>query len=198
MTAFKKNQRNLLHLGIAGTVIVIAALAVALLSGLSLARSDGPASKWHIGYYTSSPHGTISFASAPTSTSGIASLNFTNQPHTALLVTNNKAKFPNLLGDLTGKTVMATFTVGGATTFTYDGETDGCGTPANVRLYFETSNEGGFDYTHYWWPNPDSAVLADGTATVTEAIDPAKWSDCERPGRNVRTCSIRRGGLQRH
>ena len=33
MTTFKKSQRNLLRLGFAGTVVVLAALAVALLSG---------------------------------------------------------------------------------------------------------------------------------------------------------------------
>src|SRR5712691_5554021 len=99
MTTFKKSQRNLLRLGIAGTVVVLAALAVALLSGSLLSGSaraaDGgsPTSYWHIGYYTSSPHGTLSFAAAPTAAPSIASLNFTNQPNTALLVTNNKDKF---------------------------------------------------------------------------------------------------------
>lgn len=180
MTTFKKSQRNLLRLGFAGTVVVMAALAVALLSASGSAwAADGgsPASNWHIGYYTSSPHGTLSFAAAPTAAPSIASLNFTNQSNTALLVTNNKAQFPNLLGNLTGKSVTATFTVSGANAFTYYGEPDGCGTPANVRLYFETSNAGGFDYTHYWWSNPASAVLANGTVTVTAAIDPALWSD---------------------
>ena len=57
-----------------------------------------------------------------------------------------------LLGDLTGKTLTATFTITGtATAFTYykegDPENDGkCGTPApaSVRLYFEDSTNGPF------------------------------------------------------
>jgi hypothetical protein len=51
------------------------------------------------------------------------------------------------------------------------------GAPANVRLYFERSNAGGFDYTHYWWSNPASQTLADGTWTVTANVLPAEWSD---------------------
>src|SRR5712691_9021795 len=186
MTNFKKSQRNLLRLGIAGTVVMMAALAVALLSGSGLARAaDGgsPASNWHIGYYTSSPHGTISFAAAPTAASGIASLNFTNQPNMALLVTSNKAKFPSLLGDLTGKSVSASFTVSGLTTgssFMYYGEPDACGgTTAYVRYYFETSNAGGFDETHYWWSNPVSATLiVNGSVSLaTVPLTGASWSD---------------------
>ena len=177
MTTFKKSRRPLMRLGSAGTLVVMAALAVALLSGSGLARAAGPASHWQIGSYTPSGQN-LSFASAPSAApSGIASLNFTNQSNTALLVTKNKAKFPDLLGDLTNKTVTATFTVRHANTFTYGGEPDGSGLPATVRLFFETNNAGGFDSTHYWWSNPASEVLRNGTFTVTAAIDPALWSD---------------------
>lgn len=183
MTTFKKSQSNLLRLSIAGTVVVLAALAVALLSG-SVRAADGgsPTSYWHIGYYTSSPHGTLSFAAAPTAASSIASLNFTNQPNTALLVTNNKAQFSSLLGDLTGKIVSASFTVSGLTTgssFMYYGEPLCEGTTAYVRYYFETSNAGGFDETHYWWSNPVSAAL-NGNNPVSLPSVPLtghNWSD---------------------
>ncbi len=178
MTTFKKSQHNLLHLGIAGTVVVMAALAVALLGGLSLARAAGPASYWQIGYYTPSSQ-TLSFAAAPTAASGIASLNFTNQPNTALLVTRNKAQFSSLLGDLTGKSVSASFTVSGVTgSFTYGGEPDVCGVAPYVRYYFETSNAGGFDETHYWWSNPVAATLANGSVTLASVpLTGANWSD---------------------
>ena len=185
MTTFKKSQRNLLRLGIAGTVVVMAALAVALLNGSGWARAAGggsPASYWHIGYYTSSPHGTLSFAEAPTAAPSIASLNFTNQSNTALLVTDNKAQFPSLLGDLTGKSVSASFTVSGLTTgssFMYYGEPSCGGTTANVRYYFETSNAGGFDETHYWWSNPVSAALtANGSVSLPSvSLTGTNWSD---------------------
>ncbi len=183
MTTFKMSQRNLLHLGIAGTVVVMAALAVTLVSGLSLARAAGPASYWHIGYYTPSSQ-TLSFAAAPTAApSDLASLNFTNQPNTALLVTDNKAKFPSLLGDLTGKSVSASFTVSGLTpsiSFIYGGEPSCGGTTAYVRYYFETSNAGGFDETHYWWSNPvhiDFSVNGGPVSLGTVPLTGGNWSD---------------------
>jgi hypothetical protein len=184
MTNFKKSKRNFLRPGIAGTVVVMAVLAVALPSGSGLVRAaDGgsPASYWHIGYYTSSPHGTLSFAAAPTAASGIASLNFTNQSNTALLVTNNKVQFPSLLGDLTGKSVSASFTVSGLTgIFMYYGEPDACGgTTAYMRYYFETSNASGFDETHYWWSNPVSAALTgNGPVSLPSVLLTGhNWSD---------------------
>jgi len=161
------------------------AIAVgAITAGSALAASGGsPASGWHIGYYTPSTHGALSNAQAPVG-AGIASLNFTNQPNTALLVTDQKAQNPTLLGDLTGKTIAATFAVTGApaSDFTYYGEgtpSNPCTSPASARLYFETSNKGGFDYTHFWWSNPSSAVLDSlaGTVTVTATVSPDQWSD---------------------
>ena len=185
MTKIMKDQRNFLRLGIAGTMVVMAALAVALLSGSGWVRAAGggsPASYWHIGYYTASPHGTLSFAAAPSAApSGIASLNFTNQPNTALLVTNNKAKSSALLGDLTGKSVYASFTVSGLTgSFMYYGEPDACGgTTAYVRYYFETSNAGGFDETHYWWSNPAhyNFTANDSVNLGAVSLTGDNWSD---------------------
>jgi hypothetical protein len=165
---------------IALTVASACAVALALAASAQAAEGGGPASGWHIGYYTSSPHGTLSFAEAPQG-GGIASLDFTTQDNTALLVTDQKAQNPTLLGNLTGKTITANFAISGATgAFTYYGEgtpSNPCGTPANTRLYFQTSNAGGFDFTHYWWSNPASAVLNNGTLTVTATVEPAEWSD---------------------
>jgi len=157
------------------------ALALAIAASGSAAAASNPASQWHVGYYTPSPHGALSFSQAPSAPNALAALNFTNSPDTALLVTKQKAKNGSLLGDMTGKTVSATFTISGANSaFTYYGEgTDSnpCGTPANTRLYFETSNAGGFAYTNYWWSNPSSAVLANGTWTVTAPLTGGSWSD---------------------
>jgi hypothetical protein len=101
-------------------------------------------------------------AAAPSAASAIASLTFTTQPNTALLVTDNKAQFGSLLGDLTGKTVAASFTLSGlnaGASFIYYREPSCVGTTAYVRYYFETSNADGFNETHYWWSNPVSAAL---------------------------------------
>ena len=166
-----------------------AALAVVttlVLAGAAQAAAGGtPASGWHIGYFQNTapqPSNAQAPSAAPLA---IASLNFTNQPNTSLLVTDQKAKFGGLLGDIRYKTVTATFTVSGVHgAFTYFGEPSCGGTTANARLYFDTSNAGGFDETHFWWSNPTSvtlnpasAVLANGTVTVTANVEGSEWSD---------------------
>ena len=168
-------MRKFARLG-ALVALMSSAAAVAVTAGPAL---GGKASGWHIGYYTPSGR-TLSSAEAPTG-NGIASLNFTNQPNTALLITSQKAQFGNLLGNLTGKTITMTVTTGGAIgPFTYYGEgtpSNPCGTPASARFYFDTSNAGGFDYTHYWWSNPASVTLSNGTMTITATVEPSEWSD---------------------
>ena len=86
-----------------------------------------------------------------------------------------------MLGDDRGKTITATAHITGATgALIYSGEgmtSNPCPGPATVRLFFETSNAGGFDETHFWWSNPMSAVLADGTITLTATVNGAEWSD---------------------
>ena len=137
-------------------------------------------SNWKVGYYTPSTVGTLSFASADQS-AGIATLNFTDQANTALLVTTHGAYKGSTLGDLKGQTISATFHISGATgAFNYFGEPDACGTPASTRLFFQTSNAGGFNETHYWWSNPVSAVLANTSTSITISAslrDPGAWSD---------------------
>ena len=175
--------------GIAGATIVAAlavAVTIASVSGRAWAASSGPAaSYWHIGYYTPSGRA-LSLASAPAASGSVASLNFTNQDNTALLVTDNAGQFPTLLGNLTGKSVSATFTISGLNggeNFTYYGE----GTSGNscqpgvttVRYFFETSSAGGFSYTDYWWSNPVHANLsANGSVNLSPvSFDGANWSD---------------------
>lgn len=139
------------------------------------------ASGWHIAYYENTAP-VPSLGEAPSARpNGIAFLNFTAEDNTSLLVTKQKAQFTSLLGNLTGETITARFTVSGVTgAFTYYGEgTSGnpCGAPANARLYFQTSNAGGFDETNYWWSNPADAVLANGTFTVSATVNEGTWSD---------------------
>ena len=148
----------------------------------ALAWSAAPAmaggSGWHVGSLTPSGR-TLSFASAGRVADGLATFDFTNQPDINLLVTDQGSS--PLLGDDRGKTITAVFTISGATgAFIYNGEgtpDNPCIFPANTRLFFETSNAGGFDETHFWWSNPSSAILADGTFTVTATVTGAQWSD---------------------
>jgi hypothetical protein len=177
-----------------GTRALLAGAAVvALFSGAARAdsgnpasafgpASDPPASGWQIGYYTPSPHGTLSYAQAKGGSQ--PTLNFTSEDNTALLITGQKAKFPTLLGDLSGDgSVTASFTISNAGVFTYFGEPSCEGPPPdlgplpNVRFYFQTSNAGGFDETHYWWSNPVSQVLANGEWTLSDTFSPSSWSD---------------------
>jgi len=145
----------------------------------ALAWSAGPAaaggSEWKVGSISGSDK-TLSLASADLPDGGLAQFQFTNQPETSLLVTTHGSS--PLLGNLTGKTITATFDVSGATAFFYDtsgGNT--CGTPANTRLYFQTDNGGGFAFTHFWWSNPESQFLANGHFTLTATVEPGEWSD---------------------
>ena len=144
--------------------------------------SDPPASGWQIGYYTPSPHGTLSYAQAKGGSQ--PTLSFTSEDNTALLITGQKTKFPSLLGDLRGDaSITASFTISDAGVFTYFGEPSCAGPPPdlgplpNVRFYFQTNNAGGFDETHYWWSNPVSQVLANGQWTLNDDFSGSRWSD---------------------
>jgi hypothetical protein len=155
---------------------ITGALLTAVLGGVPALAS---ASDWKVGYFTPSPHGTLSFASADALANGVATFNFTNQPNTALLATDHGGSV--VRGDLSGKTITAKFDIGGAAgAFTYFGEgtaSNPCAFPANVRLYFQTSNAGGFAFTNFWWSDTAFAVLANGTYTLTATVSPVGWSD---------------------
>ena len=154
-----------------GAVLVL----VAAVGGPVIAK-PAAGSNWHVGVYNASGRA-LSNAQA-SSSGGLASFTFTTAPDTALLTTSQGSQKSNLLGNITGKTVTATFSITGTGPFTYYGQPDGCGTPANTRLYFQTSNAGGFDETHYWWSNPSSQVLMYGNMlTVTAPVVGMKWSD---------------------
>ena len=155
-------------------------LTGALLAGvLGGAPALASASEWKVGSFTPSPHGTLSFASADALPNGVATFNFTIPDNTALLATDHGGSA--LLGDLRGNTITAKFDISGAAgTFTYFGEgtlSNPCVFPANVRLYFQTSNAGGFAFTNFWWSDTAFAVLGNGTVTLTAGISPVGWSD---------------------
>ena len=112
---------------------------------------------------------------------GIATFNFA-VPDKARLLYNSKDA--TLLGDKSGSTMIATFTVQDVIgDFTYSGEgttSNPCGTPATVRLAFESIPPGSkFAYTNYWWADVSSAQLVNnlnGSMSVT-LTDPSLWSD---------------------
>jgi hypothetical protein len=141
------------------------------------AASDNGAPKSKV--WTYNPSGRAFKGGVPASggSDKIATFAFPVSPDTALLVTDHGSYKDVLLGDLTGKTVNAKVSDSGGT-FTYYGQPDACGRPANVRLYFQTKSPASFSETDYWWSNPVSRPLGSTTATTLSAkLDPDKWSD---------------------
>jgi len=99
----------------------------------------------------------------------------------AALLLNNTG---TLTGNLTGKTITVTFNISGAIgAFTYGGEPDGSGSiTATARLYWDSASitkSKNVVATNYWWSNPESVTLANGTLTLTTTVDSAGtgWSD---------------------
>ncbi len=148
----------------------------ALAGGTTLAA---PATGWKV--YSFNASGQAYASKTATAANGFA---FTAAPDAALFA-NKQDK--SLLGDLTGKTLTATFTITGSTdaAFTYYGAPGACGLNGpNVRLYFEGNTTGKFTYdtagySKYWWSNPTATVLAVSSTSVTLAVPltTANWSD---------------------
>jgi hypothetical protein len=155
---------------------LIAAAVAAIGFGGVGASAASP--NWKVGYYNTSGQA-LSMATTGAG-GGIAAFNFTNQPNTALLVTTQGASKGDLLGNLSGKTISATFSVSGVSgDFIYGGEPSCGGTTGYVRLFFQTDNGGGFAYTHYWWSNPVYLNLVNGEGQKFSAAltDASLWSD---------------------
>ena len=156
------------------------ALALVAVGSFAAPALAAPAAtNWHLGVYTASGR-TLSEGQTSNPASGLAEFQFTTAPNTALLL-NTQGSQKGLLGDLTGKTVTASFTIASDSAFSYYGEgtlANGCSTPATVRLFFETTTAGGFQPTQYWWSNPVGAqALGYGTFTVSAPINSADWTD---------------------
>ncbi len=154
---------------------------VLIAPALASAAPNGPgASGWHLGYYNPSPMGDLSLSQVAPSESGLATFNFTNQPNTALLI--NTQGNSSYRGNDLGKTVTATFSIAGAPASDFIFYPFGGTEPASVRLFFETSNAGGFAYTNYWWSQNSASsfqYLGNGTFTVTATLSPSSinWGD---------------------
>ena len=140
--------------------------------------------KWLMYYYC-----TASSGICPSKTSnyyGLVTFYLKPGRYSALLITANK----NFIGDLTNATLSDTVNVTAGRkadigTFAYQGEPScgGGGAAPNARFFFTTG--GLFQYTHYWWSNPVSWTLAQGSAsTISQAMNaPADWSDWNgKPG----------------
>jgi hypothetical protein len=157
--------------------IVIAVFAtLALLVGAIPGSANAAASGWKIYSYNASGRA-LSSKQAPAGTGSTAEFDVLPTPDDALLAMKASGS-PD--SSIVGKTITATFAIVGAGAFTYWGEgtaDNSCGTPANTRLYFNSSN-GPFAYTNYWWSNPAAMVLtAPGTGQVTATVEPGEWSD---------------------
>ncbi len=90
----------------------------------------------------------------------------------------------SLLGNLTGKTITATFTVKASSdaVYAYDVSGGNTCTPAVafVRPYFKSNLKGDFAVTNYWWANPTHYTFVDGTSatiTLTVPVATGNWSD---------------------
>ena len=173
-------MRKLLALG-AALLLVLSLAAPTLATDFSQGGAANAAANWKVYNYNLSNQAYASRL-ATTFNTGIG-FDFLSKPDTALFVTKQDK---SLLGDLTLKTITATFTINGAAgaAFTYYGAFSG-GTPASVRLFFEGNTNGPFTYdtvgfSKYWWSNPDSATLASvvgNTVTLTVPVDTAHWSN---------------------
>ncbi len=171
-------------LALIAAALVVAAPAWA--DNFSQGQGATAAANWKV--YGINPSG-MAYGSgkAATSSDGIG-FAFQAMPDTSstgtgssLLMTTHPG---DLLGDLSNKTVTATFTVSGTNpVFTYygDGQSwNSCGTPASVRFYFQGNTNGPFAYSKYWWSNPESATLASAvgqTVTLTVPVDASDWSN---------------------
>ncbi|HEX6189623.1 MAG TPA: hypothetical protein VFZ40_16205 [Pyrinomonadaceae bacterium] len=111
----------------------------------------GSVKRWKVYDYTHRPHlrGRHPYFLAPES----IAFDFLLKPNTAFLVTSHPHYDGELLGDMTGRNLVAFLDVSvtPGTEFMYFGEPDGCPEPADVRYYFETDTSGKFEETDYWW-----------------------------------------------
>lgn len=165
-----------------GAIAVIAFILVPAIAGSAQAAPPAAPSNWHVGVYNPPQYRALSEGLAALPGSGLATFNFTTAPNTALLLNTQGSQTGNLLGNIAGETITATFTISDplGSPFTYYGEPDACGTAASARLYFETSKAGGFNPGQYWWfdGSANGAVqLAPGEFTLTAPVSAADWSD---------------------
>jgi hypothetical protein len=106
---------------------------------------------------------------------------FGTTPDPRLFLTDSSGS--GLLGDLTGKTLTATFTITGTATAFAAGEgppQNDCPTPASVRLYLERKFKGQIMNSDQWWSTPRAYTLTSlvgNTLTLVVPLDTANWTD---------------------
>lgn len=153
--------------------VIVFVFAFLLVASTPASAEQPPSSDWKV--YTYNPSGNA--LSSRHADAG-PSFTFTTSPDTALFA---RAQHDSIVA----KTMTATFTISGATTFTYSGEgtpQNPCGTPATVRLYFSSNGPFGKNkdwYSNFWWSNSagSSQTLANGTYTITATVAPGGWSN---------------------
>jgi len=160
--------------------MVLAAVATAVfLAALPTVAAAGSAN-WHV-YNLAASGQSLTSPVAQGQGSDLATFDFLSTPTTSYLLTTQGSQKGSTLGDIRNETVTATFSIekSAGATFFYDTTNNPCGTPPSVRLFFQTSNAGGFDETHYWWSNPVAMQLdaVSGTATIANPVSGALWSD---------------------
>lgn len=149
-------------------VLPLLAVIVALVP-LAASADSAP---WHV-YNLAASGRTLTSPQATGQNGDEATFDFLGTPTTSYLLNHQ------LAGDLTGKTISATYWVSSGGTLFYDTTGNITGSP-NVRIFFETSTPGSFAETDYWWSHAGSSVIAaDGnTVTITTTIgNTADWSD---------------------
>jgi hypothetical protein len=168
----------------AAVALALSVAAPALASDFSNGKGATAAPNWKVYEFNASGQAYSSNAAAVYA-NGIG-FDFLNRADTALITTKQDK---TLLGNLTGASLSATFTIVGTdAAFTYYGSPGACGLNGpNVRLYFEGNTNGPFTYdtagyAKYWWSNPGSYAISDvyvggTTVTLTVPLDTAYWSD---------------------
>lgn len=159
--------------------VIVAMLTVAALLSTAVPALAGK-SKWVVYTYDGEEGPFISQAANPKG-KAIATFDFLLTPDRALLLSDDKA-YLHKKGDLAGNTIQATIAIEAPPETTFNYYDTGGSRPANVRLYFETTNAA-LGESQYWWSNPVSIDLADLAAlgqagtTLSVALDAANWSD---------------------
>jgi len=84
---------------------------------------------------------------------------------------------PSALTTLRGSVVVSlrVMTSGPVVFNSLDPITSACTIPPSVRPFLWANNNGNGAYDR-WWSNPQSFLLADGSATITVPLSPGSWS----------------------
>lgn len=147
-------------------------LFAALVAAVPLAAS-ADAAPWHV-YNLAPSDRTLTSPQADGVNEDEATFDFLGTPTTSYLLNHQ------LGGDLTGKTITATFSIDGTGTLDYNLEDNVPGYSPTVRIFFETSTPGSFAETDYWWSHAGAANISvsGSVMTITADVgDASDWSD---------------------